>query len=237
MGVRAEVVRQVPFDVSQLTIDAEQQIDDPRLDPEVVRVDEELQRPNPGQRSKRELEHARPVDPDQRWICLHPARQFGNEPIAVFRLAGQPPGAAEHHPVLMPIQSPDDLVVAADMVKKRNGGPESLWRAAIVNRVVVPGRKGGGPDRRGRGGKGKAEARIAKQIVLARDNPIGARRCLWRAFWKRGANATSKRLLHRRVNYEALRFGAEVRRQTALRVAPSAGGKRPVNGRELRRPR
>ena len=45
---------------------------------------------------------------------------------------------AERQPVLMPIELPDDLVVAAHGIEVRDRRPECAWRASIVDRVEVP---------------------------------------------------------------------------------------------------
>ena len=138
MGVGAEVVRQVVLDVRELPVEAQQQIDDPRSLVAGSRFDEQVQRPHPGDRSQCELEHARPVDTGQRRVRVDPACKFRQEPIAIASAVGQPPRAPKHKPVLMPVQLPDDLVVAATGVQKRHVGPETRRGAAIVYGIEVP---------------------------------------------------------------------------------------------------
>src|SRR5439155_10442220 len=64
--VRAEVVREVVLDLSQLSIERKQEIDDPWRSIVAIRIREEVERPDPGQRPDAELEHARPVDAGER---------------------------------------------------------------------------------------------------------------------------------------------------------------------------
>ena len=172
MRVRTEVVRQVALDVRQLTVDAEQQIDRPRRRVFAVGIDEEVKRPQPRQGSQRELEHARPVHAEQGRIAFEPARELVETMVSVLRLTSQPVRAAQHQPVLVPIQLPDDLVVAAGGIQVWHAGPEDVRRAPIVNRVVVPFESSPTVE---------AEAAIAKQVVVPRQHTIGTRGCLRRA--------------------------------------------------------
>ena len=61
-----------------------------------------------------------------------------DEPIAISEVARQPERAAEREPVLMAIQLPDDLVVAARRIEIRHARPEPLRGAALVHRVALP---------------------------------------------------------------------------------------------------
>ena len=98
VSVGAEVVRQVAFDLPQLSVDAEQQIDDPGLLDPVVAGDEKIQRPQPRQNPQRQLQHAGPVDPDERRIGGQPTGKLLLEPITVTRVARQPAGTPQHEP-------------------------------------------------------------------------------------------------------------------------------------------
>ena len=136
--VRAEVPRQVPLDVPQLRVEAEQQIDEPRRFARHVAVREELDRPRPGDRSKREFERAGPVHADQRRVRRHPAGRLRDEAGAIPLIAGEPPRAPERQPVLVPVQLPDHLVVARRRIEIRHVGPEAARRAAARHRIEVP---------------------------------------------------------------------------------------------------
>src|SRR6185312_3773849 len=57
---------------------------------------------------------------------------------AIAPIAGQPESASERQPVLMPIELPDDLVIAAGRIQVRHIGPEQARRRASVNRIEVP---------------------------------------------------------------------------------------------------
>ena len=75
-------------------------------------VGEEVDGPRPGDASERELEHARPVDADERRVRLQPVGGLAYGVFAIAVVAGEPLGAPEHEQMLMSIQLPDDLVVA-----------------------------------------------------------------------------------------------------------------------------
>src|SRR5258708_25904505 len=100
MRVRAEVVRQIPLDVRQLPIERDEQLDQPRrsVEPAISYMaaglsrtfHEKIDRPHPRDRSKRELEHARPVDADERRVGVEPAGKLGEAAVTISRIAGQP---------------------------------------------------------------------------------------------------------------------------------------------------
>ena len=79
--------------------------------------------------------------------------------LAVFRLPGQPVRPAEREPVLVPIQLPDDFVIAAGGVQVSHPGVETAGWTTIVNRVVRPVGCAAGTE---------AQRVIPEQIVLPR---------------------------------------------------------------------
>src|SRR2546430_13401546 len=97
-----------------------------------------MTRPDPRKRAQRELEHARPVDADERWIVGEPAFEIAQPGSAIFRIAGEPRGAPEDEPVLMAVQLPDDFVIAATWIEVSHVGPEPAGRAGIGQRIEVP---------------------------------------------------------------------------------------------------
>src|SRR2546423_8701438 len=94
-----------------------------------------MNRPDPRKRAQRELEHARPVDADERWIVGEPAFEIAQPGSAIFRIAGEPRGAPEDEPVLMAVQLPDDFVIAATWIEVSHVGPEPAGRAALAHGV------------------------------------------------------------------------------------------------------
>ena len=85
---------------------------------------------------------------------------------AVASVSRQPVGAAKHEPVLVPVQLPDDLVVAAGRIQVRDAGPEAQRRAPVVDRVARP------VDPLVRAVE--AQAGIAEQVELAAEQAVGA---------------------------------------------------------------
>ena len=77
--------------------------------------------------------------PDQRRVRVEPARQLGDEAIAIAADRPSARRAAERQPVLMAIQLPDDLVIAARRVEVRAPRDQKRpRRAAVVHRIEVP---------------------------------------------------------------------------------------------------
>ena len=111
-----------------------------------------------------QFEHARPVDACRRWVGRQPALQLFDETLSVFRLPGQPVGPAEREPVLVPIQLPDDFVIATGGIQVSHPGVETGGWTTIVNRVVRP---------VGCATATEAKRVIAEQIVLPGHDPIG----------------------------------------------------------------
>lgn len=140
MGVRAEIARQMPLDMLKLRLESQKEIEEPGT----IRVwivferYEEVERPYPGDRTKRELQHACPINAQERRIAVEPALQLSTECRCVSRIAGQPSRASEHQPVLMTIQFPYDLVIADPRVETGNAGPELSRRVPPMDRIRVP---------------------------------------------------------------------------------------------------
>ena len=80
----------------------------------------------------------------------------------------------------MPVQLPDDFVIARPRVEVRHGRPETLRRPAIVNRICVP--IGGSC------GRVEPEPAITKQIVLTSQHALGARGSMTRTIRELGAD-------------------------------------------------
>src|SRR5207248_792441 len=118
--VRAEVVREIALDVRELPIERENEVDRPGQTIVDRGIREKVQCPEPRQRAKAELEHACPVDADERRVGVEPARELFDHRRAIAAIAGQPPRATELFPVLVAIQLPDDLVVAAARIEMVN---------------------------------------------------------------------------------------------------------------------
>ena len=91
-----------------------------------------------------------------------------DDAAAVSRIAGEPPGAAERQPVLVPVQLPDHLVVARRRIEVRHVGPEAARRAAARHRDP-------GASRSRRSRAVEAQPLVSEQVVLA------VRRCDRRA--------------------------------------------------------
>src|SRR5439155_19800865 len=124
MPVRAEVVREIALDMSELAVDSQQDVDRPGGGVVERRLDEELERPDPGQRAKPELEHARPIDAREGRILMQPVFQLRQALASISLDAGQPECATERQPVLAPIALPDHLVISALRSEARPVSPE-----------------------------------------------------------------------------------------------------------------
>jgi hypothetical protein len=164
MRVGAEVQRQVVDDVCELPVDGDQEIDEPRRAILLAPVAEELEAPRPRDAAERELQHAGPVDAVQRRIGGEPALQLAHEHGAIRGVAGQPPGTSERDPMLMSVELPDDLVIAARRVEIGHRRPEGLRRAPPVHHVEVPRRR-----------RAIRENAVAEQIVRPLGKAVGAR--------------------------------------------------------------
>ena len=68
----------------------------------------------------------------------------------------------------MPIELPDDLVIAARRVEVRNGRPEQPRRATAMDRVEVP-------VWRWTIDRIEAQRAVAQQVVFSSDDAVGAR--------------------------------------------------------------
>ena len=92
--------------------------------------------PDPGERAERHLEGAGPVDAALERVRLHPAFPLRKGVVQKLRPARQPPRLREQNQVLMPIDLPDDLVVArARGIEVRNAaevGGSGLDAAGVI---------------------------------------------------------------------------------------------------------
>src|SRR5437660_6946599 len=113
MGIRTEVVGQIAFDVTELAIEPDEEVDGPRRRIIDGLVHKQLQSPYPRQRPEPQLQHTGPVDSGQWRVPMHPAPELVEAQTSISRVACQPERSPEWQPVLMAIQFPDDLVIAA----------------------------------------------------------------------------------------------------------------------------
>jgi len=84
--------------------------------------------PDPRKRAERDLQRTRPIGSPMEWILLHPTIQLRAYFFEISRFAGQQVSLRQHHQVLMPVQLPDDFVVA------REAGIE-VWNAPEIERI------------------------------------------------------------------------------------------------------
>ena len=165
MGVRAEVVGQVVFDVRQLAVERERA--GRRATALVVGriVGEEVAAPTATRASGTELQHARPVDAGERRIGVEPARELGesgrdsgHRRSARRRDRARASADADSAP-----RSPCDR---RTRIEKRDRRPEARRRACrrepgrAASRRALPNR----------------EARGSRAGRIRRDDPIGPRR-------------------------------------------------------------
>src|SRR5688572_6644175 len=109
----------------------------------------------------------------------------------------------------MPVYLPDDLVVAARWCEVGDCRPEASRRAAIVNRVVVPAWR-----------RAKGNRRVAENVVLAPEDPIGARGAFGRCIGKAIANTCRETIDATNVERERRRPFGKVSRQGTMRRGP-----------------
>src|SRR5206468_3641272 len=88
----------------------------------------EVQRPRPSDRAKGKLETARPVHATLRRIGLDPFLDLSRERGCVTLVAGEPVRLSKAHEVLMPVQLPDDLVIADERLGKERDPTPVLVR-------------------------------------------------------------------------------------------------------------
>ena len=105
----------------ELFVESKQHVEQPRRVAGFgLERNKEVETPDPRKRSEAELEHARPVDPDEWRVFGEPAREFLSEGVLVTTIVGQPCGAAERKPMLVAVQLPDDLVITELRIEVRN---------------------------------------------------------------------------------------------------------------------
>ena len=68
--------------------------------------------PDPCERPKCDFERARPIDPAMERIFVHPTRELRTGFIQISGIPGQQVGLRQNHQVLMPVQLPNDFVIA-----------------------------------------------------------------------------------------------------------------------------
>ena len=139
---------------------------------------EQLERPEPRQAPERELQHARPVRAAQRRIRRRASRRAAHERVVEAPIAGQRVGAAEEQPVLMPVELPDDLVVAGGGIEIGHA-PSTPAASGVRARVAC--QSGDGPEletamsRAGRSGRRGRRPRARPRRRSARGkSPAGS---------------------------------------------------------------
>ena len=243
MRVRAEVVREVALDVRQLAIEREQQIDEPR------RVRRRCRR-LPAKKCSAQIHDSErnasssmlaQLMPDERRVRVEPARRARRRTDRDTSLAGQPERAAERQPVLVAVQLPDDLVVAARRVEIRHRRPEAPRRATVdVHRIELPvgmahraGRRriaarGSRADRTGRRGSRSARAAASAGAVGKRPRIASTSDSVRAGDRRSAAGADAKWRASSRC------ASPPVARRSAARAA-SQGGAARQRGRQRRR--
>ena len=173
-------------------------------------------RPEPRQRSQRDFEHARPVDAGKRRVRAKPRSELRKKTLAVSALAGQPESPAQHQPVLMAIQFPDDLVIAARRIEVRHARPERVRRAAVVDRIERPVRQGGTAWSE----PAEPKPTIAEQVVFAGEDAVGAQRRVTSGAGKLVMDARGQCVLRVRADRKASRSSPEVAHKGDMRGVP-----------------
>src|SRR6185295_9377778 len=93
--------------------------------------------------------------------------------------------------MLMTIQLPDDLVVTDCRIEVSDLGPTHARRAATVDRIGMP--------------IGKLQAAVAKQVVVAREDPIRTRGRVGSSTWPSRQDLVTHRSRELRIDH-ATRF-------------------------------
>src|SRR6185436_1781176 len=111
MCVRAEVSRQICFEVSRVQI---QKLANSQecFGRERYRVFEKIERPQPRYRSERDLEAAGPIHAELRWVLVHPRIDVGDEGFGVMLVICQPVSLAQGHEILVAVEFPNNFLVA-----------------------------------------------------------------------------------------------------------------------------
>ena len=198
--IRAEVPRQVVLDVRELPVQCQQQIDDPRGAAGRIAGGgrrEKMERPEPRERSKTQLQHAGPVDALQRRVGGQPVFELVDECVVVARFAGELMRAGERQPVLVPVDLPDHLVVARLRRQVRDRRPVTGRSLAIVNRILVPRRRSAEP-----------EVAIAEEIVASREHAVGPAGGVRRGVGKAPRDSRRQRIERTRIERESRRRGS-----------------------------
>src|ERR1051325_1638076 len=103
------------------------------------RAFEEVERPEPRDRSEGDFEAARPVDAWLRRVGVHPLRRVAREAFGVSLVARAPVGAPQGLEELVPAQLPDEFLVAGDLrVEEVYPAPMRERRADARERLDVP---------------------------------------------------------------------------------------------------
>src|SRR5580700_9532790 len=108
MRIGREVDRQIVFDVTSVSIQLRQETAPERF---VHAIAGEVIHPDPGQRAKRDLQRAGPINAVLERIFSNPVFPLLYECLEKFTPAGKESGLSEEHEILMPIQFPDELVI------------------------------------------------------------------------------------------------------------------------------
>ena len=160
--IGAVVGRQIRLDVSPMQQDELQRALE-RSRGEARGVPKEIEPPDPGNHSERQLKTARPVDPALGWIGVHPGHQVVDECRGVVLVAGIPIGFPECREVLMPIQLPGQLVLARDVgIQMIDPAPVCQPGPQAGHRIPVPVDRGA-----------KVQTGAAEQVELPLTNTLG----------------------------------------------------------------
>ena len=138
MGVRAEIRRQIPLDVSRVQVQIlERAKEDGSL--EARGISHEIERPYPGNGAKRQFETTGPIDSDLRRIVIHPRGNVVRDERCITIVIREQVRATECHKVLMAIQLPCELAIAGhERVEVCYSAPVYRRRAFTRERLQSP---------------------------------------------------------------------------------------------------
>src|ERR1041384_2016549 len=114
MCVRTEVVREVTLDVAAL---CDNELEEARnelwLQP--IRIGKQVKRPGPRYYAKGQLEAARPVDAELRWVGIHPRRGLSDKRFGKTLITGQPISLSQRYEMRVTVQFPGYFLVAGHL--------------------------------------------------------------------------------------------------------------------------
>src|SRR5712692_4332092 len=83
-----------------------------------------MKHPDPGERPESDFERAGPIDSPKKWIPLEPALQLIPDLSQEIVASGEQERLSQQHQMLMPIQLPDNFVVANFVEVEIGDAPE-----------------------------------------------------------------------------------------------------------------